>query len=33
MEEIGPVVVDPFSNSVSLDHVITVHCMELCPEA
>ena len=33
MGEIDPVVVGPFSNSVSLDHVIAVHCIELCPEA
>ena len=33
MEDIGPVLVGPFSYSVSLDHVIAVHCFELSPEA
>ena len=33
MGEIVPVVVGPSSNSLSLDHVISVHCIELRPEA
>ena len=32
MREIGPVVVGPFSYSVSMDNVIAVYCFELCPE-
>jgi len=33
MGETGPVVVGPFSYSVSLGHVIAVLCFELCLEA
>jgi hypothetical protein len=33
MGETVPVVVDPFSNSLLPDHIIAVHCIELCPEA
>jgi hypothetical protein len=33
MGEIVPVMLGPSSNSLSLNHVISVHCIELCPEA